>query len=195
METLYSVVSLNSSLCNKSYNKAFQRASSPSPHCSCTNFNFSTDLHIPLQLQSNEAIHTLPACAFQSQSANKQQKNETMLSTKCILEYIRSLSYLWNLNRKVKQQDILPTGITWDQQNFIEKDTWWSATTHIAFVDVLNFKADKPRTKRHVFISIFVQYGPINCNHDYLMSTHMFKKGSMLYNTKLLFSMTPIYQI
>lgn len=47
---------------------ACHSASSPSPHFSWTNLIFSTDLHIPLQLQSKEATHTLPACAFHSQS-------------------------------------------------------------------------------------------------------------------------------
>lgn len=56
--------------------RAFQRASSPSPHFSCTYFSFSTDLQIPLQLQSNEATHTLPASAFQSQSAREYHNSE-----------------------------------------------------------------------------------------------------------------------
>lgn len=51
-------------------------------------------------------------------------------------------------------------------QEVFVNDTWWSATAHIALVNVLNFKTDKPRTKRHVFIGILVQYGPTNCNLD-----------------------------
>lgn len=50
---------------------AFHKVFSPSPHRLWTSFNLSTDLHIPLQVQSNEATQMLPAWAFHSQSAAK----------------------------------------------------------------------------------------------------------------------------
>lgn len=46
-----------------------QIAASSSPHFSWTLLILSTDLQIPLQLQSNDATQTLPAWAFHSQSA------------------------------------------------------------------------------------------------------------------------------
>ena len=49
-------------------NSALHNAFSPSPHRRWTSFIRSTDLQMPLQLQSNEATHTLPAWAFHSQS-------------------------------------------------------------------------------------------------------------------------------
>lgn len=57
-------------------NKALQTAPSPSPHFECTYLIFSTDLQIPLQLQSNDATHMLPACAFHSQSTQSWFTNE-----------------------------------------------------------------------------------------------------------------------
>lgn len=50
-------------------NFALQMALSFSPHRWWTSFIRSADLQMPLQLQSNDAAHTLPACAFHSQSA------------------------------------------------------------------------------------------------------------------------------
>lgn len=49
-------------------NIALQTAPSPSPHLAWTSLILSTDLQIPLQVQSNDAMHTFPACAFHSQS-------------------------------------------------------------------------------------------------------------------------------
>lgn len=49
--------------------RALQTAESPSPHRACTSLILSTDLHMPLQLQSKDATQTLPACPFHSQSA------------------------------------------------------------------------------------------------------------------------------
>lgn len=56
----------------RNYIRALQTALSPSPHTLCISFNFSTDLQMPLQVQSKEAMHTFPACAFHSQSITKQ---------------------------------------------------------------------------------------------------------------------------
>lgn len=52
---------------------AFHKAFSPSPHRLWTILILSADLQIPLQLQSNEATHTLPAWAFHSQSGGVPQ--------------------------------------------------------------------------------------------------------------------------
>lgn len=48
-----------------------QIASSPSPHRWCTSSILSTDLHMPLQLQSNDAAQGFPAWAFHSQSVSR----------------------------------------------------------------------------------------------------------------------------
>lgn len=48
---------------------ACQIAPSPSPQRWCTSSILSTDLHMPLQLQSNDAAQVLPASAFHSQSS------------------------------------------------------------------------------------------------------------------------------
>lgn len=49
-------------------NKELHRPVSPSPHLRWTSLIFSTDLQIPLQLQSKDATQTFPAWAFHSQS-------------------------------------------------------------------------------------------------------------------------------
>ena len=51
---------------------ALQTASSPSPHRSCTSFILSTDLQIPEHVQSKDAMHVVPACAFHSQSGGRR---------------------------------------------------------------------------------------------------------------------------
>lgn len=45
----------------------------PSPHRWCTSSILSTDLQIPLQLQSNDAAHGFPAWPFHSQSAHSKK--------------------------------------------------------------------------------------------------------------------------
>jgi hypothetical protein len=50
-----------------------QIASSPSPHRWCTSSILSTDLQMPLQLQSNDAAQGFPAWAFHSQSITALQ--------------------------------------------------------------------------------------------------------------------------
>ena len=67
------------SFCGKSWvqNFAFQIAFSLSPQRWWTSLIRSADLQMPLQLQSNDATHTLPACAFHSQSAQVYQAQST----------------------------------------------------------------------------------------------------------------------
>ena len=60
---------LCSDICFVSQKTALHKAFLPSPQRWWTSFILSEDLQIPLQLQSNEATHTLPASAFHSQSA------------------------------------------------------------------------------------------------------------------------------
>lgn len=48
---------------------ARHRVSSPSPQSSWTSLILSTDLQMPLHLQSNVATHVFPSWAFHSQSA------------------------------------------------------------------------------------------------------------------------------
>lgn len=54
--------------------ETFQIALSPSAQALWTSFILSTDLHIPLQDQSNDATQTFPACIFHSQS--EMHKNQ-----------------------------------------------------------------------------------------------------------------------
>ena len=58
-------------------NFAFQIAFSLSPQRWWTSLIRSADLQMPLQLQSNDATHTLPAWAFHSQSAQVYQAQST----------------------------------------------------------------------------------------------------------------------
>ena len=55
--------------------------------------------------------------------------------------------------------------------------TWRSTAAHITVINVFDFKTNEPCTKRHVFISILVQYGPKvttntfqNLNHALIIS-------------------------
>ena len=64
---------------NKEERASFQKlvcqiAPSPSPQRWCTSSILSTDLQMPLQLQSNDAAHAFPACAFHSQSIGRDLK-------------------------------------------------------------------------------------------------------------------------
>jgi hypothetical protein len=45
------------------------------PHRACTSLSLSTDLHMPIQLQSKDATQTLPAYPFHSQSAEVLMHN------------------------------------------------------------------------------------------------------------------------
>ena len=67
-----------------------QMAPSPSPQRWWTSSILSTDLHIPLQLQSKDAAQGFPAWAFHSQSINK---NQYLLRN--ILPLMHMHAYLW----------------------------------------------------------------------------------------------------
>lgn len=67
-------------LTNKEERASFQKlvcqiAPSPSPQRWCTSSILSTDLQMPLQLQSNDAEHAFPAWAFHSQSVGRDLKS------------------------------------------------------------------------------------------------------------------------
>lgn len=64
---------------NANYKRAPQRVAAVSPHLACTCLILSTDLQIPLQLHSNDATHTLPACAFHSHSAATRKVADTFI--------------------------------------------------------------------------------------------------------------------
>lgn len=82
-------------------NFALQMALSFSPHRWWTSFIRSADLQMPLQLQSNDAAHTLPACAFHSQSGcvPQQSLRSSTCSTSRPMNHApndtSSLAYLW----------------------------------------------------------------------------------------------------
>ena len=52
-----------------------------------------------------------------------------------------------------------------------KSSTWWCSTAHTVFINVLNFKTNKPWTKWHIFIGILMQYRPaikINTSHNFI---------------------------
>lgn len=63
----------------KTQKSTFQTVSSPSPQELWTIFILSTDLHIPLHDQSNDATHAFPAFAFHSQSRNTISKGDNII--------------------------------------------------------------------------------------------------------------------
>lgn len=82
--------------------RAFHTAPSPSPHLRWTSLILSTDLQIPLHVQSKDATHTFPACAFHSQSGGVPQHilRSSMWSTSKPMIHdpneTSSLVYLWS---------------------------------------------------------------------------------------------------
>lgn len=61
--------------------ETFQIAPSPSPHMLWIYFIRSTDLHMPLHVQSNDATQAFPALVFNSQSGGVPQQK--LLSSTC----------------------------------------------------------------------------------------------------------------
>ena len=50
------------------------------------------------------------------------------------------------------------------------KSTWGSSTTHATLINMFNIKTNKPWTQRHIFICIFVQYGPAIVAHKQILT-------------------------
>lgn len=70
-----------------------QIAPSPSPQRWCTSSIISTDLQMPLQLQSNDAAQAFPAWAFHSQSIGKGLKVSENL--KIFFDQYRALKIIY----------------------------------------------------------------------------------------------------